>query len=203
MVLDFSAGDIEKLATGLGLLVPGALVLFVRSQFLTGRRRTHTEEAFSYVIASLFYFAAFLPLYVAAVDSSPSSVLSWLAWIGFLLVGPIAVGILAGLAAQKQWLEKLAATIGLKVVHPVPTAWDWKFGQRDEQWLIVKLTDETKFYCYYGGGSFASSDGERDLYVEQIYDFDGNGNWTPLVQGQGLWVPASQVSTIEFLPVRR
>jgi hypothetical protein len=73
--------------------------------------------------------------------------------------------------------------------------------QRNEHWLIIKLRDGTEFFGYYGRQSFASSDGERDIYVEQVFDRDGEGSWIPLPQG--LWVQVSEIVTIEFLPVER
>ncbi|MHC2792576.1 hypothetical protein ACVINZ_001588 [Mesorhizobium jarvisii] len=83
----------------------------------------------------------------------------------------------------------------------MPTAWDWKFGQRTEHWLIIKLKDGTVFQGYYGPKSFASSDDDRDIYVEQIFERDVEGKWVPMPNA--LWVQASEVSTIEFLDIQQ
>ncbi|TPK65566.1 hypothetical protein FJ546_10295 [Mesorhizobium sp. B2-4-19] len=185
----------------LALLVPGALIVCIRSRFLTGRRRSHTEEALSYAIVTLFYFAATLPLFHAIYTSDAPWWQRWALWVALILVIPALIGLALGVAYQKGWIARCLKRFGIDVIHPIPTAWDWKFGQRNEHWLIIRLKDGTVFHGYYGMGSFASSDGERDIYLEQIFDRDELGTWVPLPQG--MWVQVSEVSTIEFLPVSR
>ena len=61
----------------------------------------------------------------------------------------------------------------------MPTAWDWKFGDTSAQWVLVTLNDDTKFAGYLGLRSFISSDpGERDIYIERIYDLSNRANGT-------------------------
>gem|GEM_PF-6642765 len=45
----------------MGLLVPGFITLFVRSQFVTGRRRSRSEDLLSYFTVSLIYYALSFP----------------------------------------------------------------------------------------------------------------------------------------------
>lgn len=198
---DISIDDLQKFAVGLAFLLPGAIIIYVRSLFLTGRRRSHGEEAFSYVVITSVYFAATLPVVYNVLTATSRYFAMWLIWVVLFFIFPLVTGIAVGVASQHSWLRKVLGRAGLRIVHPVPTAWDWKFGQRDEHWLIIKLKDGTEFLGYYGRQSFASSDGERDIYVEQVFDRDGDGPWVPLPQG--LWVQVSEISTIEFLPVER
>jgi len=121
--------------------------------------------------------------------------------IAIVFVAPVAIGILIGVWHQKGWGNRILELVGLHVINPIPTAWDWKFGQRNEHWLIIKMKDGTTFYGYFGRRSFASSDGERDIYVEQVFDFNDQGNWKPLAQG--VWVQACEIATIEFMAVDR
>jgi hypothetical protein len=202
-LLDFSVDDLQKFALGLALILPGAVIIYVRSLFLTGRRRSHAEEAFSYVVITCVYFAIALPIIYNLISDTDRYFTMWLLWVVIFLVAPVVIGVIFGISSQQSWLRWLLAKIGLKVVHPVPTAWDWKFGERNEHWLIITLKNETKFLGYYGQKSFASSDGERDIYMEQVFEREGEDDepWKPLPQG--LWVQVSEISTIEFLPVQR
>ncbi|AZO11196.1 hypothetical protein EJ074_20465 [Mesorhizobium sp. M3A.F.Ca.ET.080.04.2.1] len=199
---DFAVDDLQKLATGLALL-PGALILVVRSQFITGRRRPRTEEFFSYVLVTLLYLAVFAPLFGLAYSSGLTLPKIYAAWVVFILVGPFTLGLLFGMAFQYGWTAKALDVLGLEPVHTMPTAWDWKFGQRTEHWVVVKLKDDTCFYGYYGRRSFASSDEERDIYIEQVFlrGDQPDAKWVPTKNG--LWVQASEISTIEFLDVDR
>lgn len=200
-MLDLAIDNIEGVAFGLALLVPGAVILFVRSLFLTGRRRPHSEQAFGYAVVTLAYFAVAFPIFLWCLSDNPSDVRQWLAWVSLILIAPFLLGLLVGWIYQSGVGSYAVRLFGLEMIHPIPTAWDWKFGQRNESWIIVKLKDGTIFHCYFGNRSFASSDEERDIYAEAIFDRDESGRWIPM--NQGLWVPASEISTIEFLPVDR
>ena len=45
-MLELPFDDVKQAATVLALLVPGALVVTIRSQFLTGRGRSHKRKSF-------------------------------------------------------------------------------------------------------------------------------------------------------------
>ena len=50
-----------------------------------------------------------------------------------------------------------------------------------------------------GLDSFVSSDpSERDIYVQEIYHIDDEGNWKS--QNHGALIASGEVSTIEFWP---
>lgn len=82
----------------------------------------------------------------------------------------------------------------------MPTAWDWKFGNMNSQWVLVVLKDGTHFGGLCGPDSFVSSDPtERDIYIQWVYDIDDEKNWHP--RGEtGVLICAGEVRTIEFWP---
>jgi uncharacterized protein DUF6338 len=125
-----------------------------------------------------------------------------LPWVLVFLVIPALLGVLAGIAAQRNWVGRLGHRFGLSPVHAMPTAWDWKFGLREEVWTLVTLKDGTVFGGYCGSASFMSSDpAERDLHVQEVFELDENNTWRPKLSG--LYVAHGQISTIEFWPVNR
>ena len=182
-----------------GFLAPGLIVLFVRSQFVTGRITPNLGVG-PYVIVSVVYYALAYP-FVELVLSIPEPGL-WkvLGWFGLILVGPATLGLLLGVNIQKDLFRRALQRCGLNLVHAIPTAWEWKFGAMPPQWVLVTLKDGTRFAGYCGPDSFMSSDPtERDMYIEQIYDLDDDDNWINVGRKEVL-VTSGEVQTIEFWP---
>lgn len=197
---EFAIEDVRQVALGLALLVPGALIIYIRSQFITGRRRPHSEEFLSYAIVTLLYLAIFLPIFEAIYDRGASPGQAWAMWVVLILIGPIAIGLFFGLAYQHQWSAWAIRVLGLEIIHPIPTAWDWKFGHRKAEWVIVKLRDGTYFRGWYGAESFASSDpSDRDIFIQQVFveRDDGNQQWD--ATNRSAYIAGSEISTIEFI----
>jgi len=177
-------------------IVPGFIALSVRSQFVTGRTPSDNKTALlSYLTISVIYGALVLPL----VDSTFLRESAW-AWFSLVFVGPIVLGVLLGINIQKDLVRRLLNRCGLYPVHAIPTAWDWKFSGMAEQWVLVTLKDGTRFAGFYGTQSFTSSEpGERDMYIQWVYDIDGNGTWSSTDE-RGVLIAASEIRTIEFWP---
>lgn len=192
--------NFDHLLAAMGLLVPGLVVLFVRSQFVTDRRTSHSTVLLSYLTVSLVYYAIAYPfldlgqlLYEHEGDDA-------LAWFLFIFLGPVLLGLFLGINVQKNLLLRFLKWCGLNPVHAIPTAWDWKFGNMDEQWVLVTLKDDTRFVGFCGQESFISSDPtERDIYIQQIYDIDDENNWSWPGQ-KGILIAPGEIRTIEFWP---
>ena len=68
------------------------------------------------------------------------------------------------------------------------------------QWVLVTLKDGTRFAGFCGPESFISSDpGERDIYIQWVYDIDDENNWS--LRGlHGVLIAAGEIQTVEFWP---
>ena len=184
----------------LAFLVPGLIALFVRSQFVTGRTLPHGAPLLSYLTVSIVYYALALPFVDVVVSMREPGYPKALSWFTLIFVGPAIFGLLLGLNVQKQLLRRLLRWCGLNPVHVMPTAWDWKFGDMREQWVLVTLKDGTRFGGFCGKDSFMSSDpAERDLYIQWVYDIDDENNWTS-PGTKGALIGAGEIRTIEFWP---
>ena len=187
--------------TVVGLLVPGLIVLSVRSQFLTGRRPSHSAALLSYLTVSVIYYALALPFVdfiLSFQEPGKGNVL--LTWFALIFIGPALLGLLLGVNIQKNLFRRALQCCGLNLIHVIPTAWDWKFGNMTEQWVLVTLKDGTRFAGFCGGESFMSSDpSERDIYIQWTYDIDDQNNWSSRGEN-GVLIAAGEVQTIEFWP---
>ena len=157
---------------------------------------------FSFIYIALAYpFARFI------LQKSQYTSIDVLIWFALIFVAPAVFGLLLGwinkeLTTQKNWLSwlhRFLQSCGLIILHPIATAWDWKFIDTSEQWVIVTLKDGTYFGGYYDHDSFISSDpSERDIYIHCIYEIDDDGKWC-LRPGTGMLISPGEVSRIEFI----
>ncbi len=193
----------ENFYSIIGVLVPGMIILFVRSQFVTGRLNP-PHPILSYLAVSGVYYA----LVLLAVNPVPylqgPGQGKRLGWFLLVFVLPVILGLLLGYDAQKQFLYRffrwVGRRIGLNPVHGMPSAWDRKFGNMNEQWVLVTLNDGTRFGGFLGEDSFMSSDpNERDIYIQWIYDIDKNNNWSSRGDN-GILIAADKIRTMEFWP---
>ena len=192
--------SIESLYLILGFIVPGFIVLFIRSQFVTGRDPSYSKAFLSYLTVSVVYYALVLPLLDFVLSIQEPYYGKFVGWFVLILVGPAMLGLLLGIITQKGLFYSLLQRCGLNPVHVMPTAWDWKFGSMNNQWVLVTLKDGTRFGGFCGTGSFMSSDpAERDIYIQWIYDIDEDDNWSPRGDN-GVLITSGEVRTIEFWP---
>ena len=193
--------SVDRLYSILPFLIPGFIVLFVRSQFVTGPRPAHSTTVVSYLIISVIYYAL-AQLFIHFLPSTPALTEGWAlaGWLGLIVVGPVILGLGAGFNIQYDLLRRGLQWFGLNPVHVVPTAWDWKFGGMSPQWVLVTLKDGTRFAGFCGSESFMSSDpAERDIYIERIYNVDDDNNWNSRGENSVL-IAAGEIQTIEFWP---
>ena len=195
--------SLDNLYLILGFLVPGLIVLFVRSQFVTGRRPPHAAALLSYLTVSIIYYALALPLVDFVLSIQEPGYLKALAWFGLVFVGPAIFGLLLGINIQQGLLRRFLRWCRLNPIHVMPTAWDWKFGGMKDEWVLVTLKDGTRFAGFCGQHSFISSDPtERDIYIQWIYDIGDNNKWSP--RGDtGVLIAAGEIRTVEFWPYKK
>ena len=69
--------------------------------------------------------------------------------------------------------------------------------------MLVTLRDGTQVAGYFGDESMASSDpAYRDLYLENVYTIQEDGQWEPRDDSRGIYIEGSQIVFIEFFDER-
>lgn len=116
-----------------------------------------------------------------------------------LFIIPVLLGIVGAILHNKDILRKVMNRIGINPIHDIPTGWDYKFYNTKPKYVIVTLVNDQCVHGYFGAQSLASSDAsERDLYLEQIYYLDDEGNWIERTNNDGIWLKGDQIKQIEF-----
>lgn len=120
-------------------------------------------------------------------------------WGFIILISPIIIGTLIAKLNQKNVFKNLLNFIGFNPIHPIPTAWDFKFSNTTKQtWVIVTLKDGNTVAGLFGYSSFASSDStERDIYLEKVYSISEK-QWKLVPRSDGILIRNDQVKYIEF-----
>ena len=192
-------------------IVPGFLIVFVRSQFVSGRILPYPAGFLVYLTVSTVYWILLFflldPVIRILLDVLSKYGLWWadpftdttkgFLWVVFL---PIFVGILSGWVSNNTLVYDILTKFRLNPIHPTPSAWDWTFSDFDEQFVLVRLKNGTSFGGLMGADSFVSSDPEeRDIYIQKIYKIDNENNWH--AQNYGVFISSGEISTIEFLPL--
>ena len=194
---------------------------YVRSRLLPIKRVELKDAILGYVAISFFYQAMLVPIEAAGLAianlSSPfgtwlhsrqqgwilspevSGIGKALALIMSSLALPAAIGLVAGLDADKGWSRAFMRRRGVNLNHPIDVAWDWKLGQ-EECWVHVTLKDGTKWAGHLGVDSFSSTDpSERDLYIDDVHD-TGKDDKVWVARGTGIWIAHGEIQSIEFWP---
>lgn len=179
--------------------MPGILIVYFRSLFLTGRMPPIAEAAIGYVALSVAYHGLLFPLADWVYGQPIEGVYGAVRWMLYVVVGPIIVGALLGLSIQQGWSRKACEFFAIRPVHSIATAWDWKFSSAKSSFVLIVLKDDTKWAGYLGDGSFISSmPTERDIFVEQVYKIDADENW--IKRTSGVWISGSEIRSIEIWP---
>lgn len=188
-------------------LVPGFIIMYVRSQFLSGRIPPQSEMLLPNLTISFIYIALVYPFADFILQRSQHTGIDVLIWLALIFGVPVVFGLLLGWTSKwmldkpGNWLRTVRHRIGIVTIHPIRTAWDWKFISMSKQWVIITLKDGTYFGGYCDHNSFMSSDPrERDIYIHFIYDIDieKDGKWC-LRPGTSILISAGEVSRIEFI----
>lgn len=184
---------IENLYLILFFIVPGIVIVYVRSRFITGRMPSMSENVLSFLVLSLVYYSLTIPFIEELSSIKEPWKLRALTWVCLTLIGPAILGFILGLCSQKEWFSWIFDKVDVCTIHVIPTAWDWKFSKipRGGQFLMITLTNDQVVVGFFGPNSFASSDStERDLYLEEEYILSEDKQWLPRPDKVGFLVPS-------------
>jgi hypothetical protein len=183
----------------LSLLIPGIIIVFVRSRFLSGQFPKSSEAILPCVVVGILYFAS-IGVAISGLTFGAKGQIVLFGWYAQLFVFPAIIGMVLGIIADQNYFGKIARYLNLSIVTPHPSVWDAIFSNYEEQWVIVTLTDKSKVGGYLKEGSHLSSNPtERDIYISQVWKIPSRGAWKRISDG-GIYIAANHIQTIELFP---
>ena len=186
-----------------GFLVPGFVWSAVLSMVVPRRTEPPQIRVLEYLTLSCINHGIWswaLYAMFASGWASRNSFLPGVCLFGIIFVSPVALGLLSGYLQQREVVPGFFRSLGLRMIHSTPQAWDWHFSRQELHWVVVTLKDGSQIYGFYGLKSFASSDAaNRDLYLEaQFRPVEETGDWAPVEDTGGVLLMGDQIVAIEF-----
>ena len=117
--------------------------------------------------------------------------------IALILTG-IVTGVCIAAIKKKNIIGWILRLIKIDTTNPIPTAWDYTFSKHESYWLEVGVSNGKMIRGLFYSDSFASSEnGEKDLYLEELYEKKENG-WEKVEQTKGVWINHNEIRYIKF-----
>ena len=187
---------LENFDLVLAFIVPGLVVVYIRSRFISGRTPSHADNILGYLVISLIHYTFTLPFIEIALSVKEPWTARAAIWISLTLVGPALFGLLLGAWAQKEWGAWIIFRLGLSTIHVIPAAWDWRFS-KNSTWGHVCDGDsyERRKRRRVLGPKTCMS---QDMYIEEEYAVDEVGAWAARPSKVGILIPVKEIRHIEF-----
>ena len=187
----------------LAFIMPGFLLDLFSRFFLPQKELSDNRNVLYYLFLSCINYAPWMSIIYGMHKGdfyNQSPILFGIAWFGFIVISPLLFAFLRAILYKFDIRKKISSFFKMNTIHPIPTAWDYKFlSMNTGRWICVKLTDDSEVYGVFGGTSLASSDAnERDIYIEQVYDVSDSGEWTIADRTDGMLIKAEYIKAISF-----
>ncbi len=187
----------------LSIFVPGFIYNGMLRQFVPLHESTIKETIFLKLLtATAFNYAFCAPIiyfFLFRQDIFPISVRLG-AWFVVIFIAPIIFAIIRAKSIQSSKPSWIFGRLGLRIIDPIPTGWDWIFSRVARVYVLITLTDGTEIAGLLGEGSFVSSDPEKkDIFIEKVYTVPNDGTpWVEVPGSLGMLVDGGQIAYIEF-----
>ena len=183
-------------------LVPGFLFYWTLSIFIPQREQDIRYQFLKFLTFSCINFAlwSWLIYLIFKWDFFTFYLYrSVLAWFFIILISPFGLGLLLAQLNQKELIKNFLETFGFNPLHPIPTAWDYKFSRTEPAFVLITLKDDSKVAGFFGPNSFSSSvPAERDIYLEEIFEINEDNKWERIPNNNGIFISGGEIKTIEF-----
>lgn len=194
--------------SAIAFLIPGFIITNIIRRVIPKvdkDYKTSVLENFIYSFLNIFLWA--IPIYKIYINIewwNKKILLLWLVCLLIIFLSPIIIATVIIIFYQKEMFRRLCQYFNVSSIDTEPSAWDFKFKQIENEWVIITLKDETTIGGYIGVNSFISSNyKERDLYIDEQYKISKNGEWKKVNRTDGIWIKNDEIKYIEFLKDER
>jgi hypothetical protein len=189
--------NLVELSSFVTLLVPGIIILAIRTRVTRGSLPPLKDQLAAYVVVAACYLGVATPLFHSSFGPGLPAWL-WSFLLNFGLPGGVGLGL--AYARQRGFSYAVASFFRLRLFHHVPTAWDYAFENvASGSHVLVHLKDGLQIPGQLGPGSFVSSSAtERDILLSSVWEIADAGTWTEAVPARALLICAGDIRWIEI-----
>ncbi len=184
----------EKLLLFVLFVIPGFVSLKFYELFFPSQKNESSKQLIDAVTYSCINYALmFYPIIWFFKDKNRNTFVSFVFYILILFIAPIIW----------VWVWKIirnSDTFQKNMPHPIGKPWDYVFGLRRLNWVIVTLKDGTKIGGNYDSQSFSSSSPAiEQLYLEECWVINEDGGFERRREdSDGILILSNEIVTIEF-----
>jgi hypothetical protein len=193
--------DIKSIVYILVFLVPGfiieSIIRFAKPQI---KRDNTFTLLYMIVLSTINYLLSIWYLqflYTYYIQGQYNKII--LPCLSIILIEPIFIGLIC-ILLEGPIDSLLKKIFGTRANANIPSAWDYKFTRlKVGRYVAVKLKNNDIVYGLYNKSSFASTaDAKCDLYLQQQFDIDPNGQLHIIDNTDGVYISGDQIVSIEF-----
>lgn len=184
-------------------LIPGFITTSILKRVIPVKNKeykTQIFENFIYSFLNMFLWSMLIYKIVIEFDWwKEHYVWLWVTTLLIIFLSPIGMALVIILLKDKDISRRFCEYFELSFVDTDPSAWDYKFKNIKSEWVLLTLSDGKNIAGYIGENSFMSSNiEERDLYIDEVYDLNSDGEWQRRNRTDGVWIKADEIKSIEF-----
>ena len=188
--------EVDKLIIFIAFVIPGFISIKVYDLFVPTERREVGKYLIDAIAYSCINYALVFWILILAEKNdlyNNHSFLFFILIVAVLFIFPtIWALVFIKLRKLKFFLKRIP--------HPISKPWDYVFGKREVYWVIIYLTDGTKFGGMYDTQSFASSYPEEEqIYIQKVWEIGENNKFlAPINRSKGVLVSKKDIKAVEF-----
>ena len=181
-------------------LLPGFIINELVDSIVPPKAFKELKFFFSCIIYSIINLAVWIWLDIIIFEKLKSKTIPFYIILSSSnIVTSIITGTLIGLIKHCELPRKIFRLFKVHMNNPIPTAWDYFFNKKEPCFVVVTLKSGKTVYGLYSTESFASSENsERDLYIEETYNFNDEKEWKKIPRNKGIYINREEIETIEF-----
>lgn len=179
------------------IIFPGLISSYIYKFLMPTKNDTWQEKLFNSIFYGSMYFILYSPFIIKYKENlnelfKNCFTLYAILWIIFLFMIPIIMPIILIFILKSNFIKNIHL--------PFPSAWDYFFDKKEENFVIIHLKNREKVAGYFGQNSYATSfPNQGDIYLEKIISLTEEGKFGDYIKSSnGIIIKKEDWEKIEF-----
>lgn len=187
----------------IAFLIPGFIITSITKRIIPSidkDYKTKILENFIYSFINIFIWA--IPIYSIYINRElweKNYILLWIIMFLIIFVTPLTISLIIIAFNKYDIIRKICIHLQITSTDVEASAWDFKFKQIENEWVIITLNNNKVIRGFIGKYSYISSNPrERDIYIDKVYMVNEQQEWIKKEGTDGILIKAEEIKSIEF-----